>query len=427
MSRAALTGSGQLIQENAMVSANVSALPNPAAPQHPLRDRYFRMLWIGNSISWMGDQFYVVAMPWVILQLTGSAVALGTVMMTAAVPRAVLMLLGGAITDRFSARRIMITTAWSRTLLVAALGVLIWFHSLQLWHLYGLALGFGAADAFYAPASQTLLPSLLKPEQLPAANSVAQSTLQITTLVGPAPAAMVVKIFGTAWAFIIDAISFLFIIGALWKLPDPPRAQSVARQGMWRSIKEGLAYVGRDVALRSLLLVVAMINFCIAGPMSVSLAWIAKEKFGSPLAFAVLTSSLAAGGLAGMLLAGIRKHHKRGLLLLSVSSLIGISVGVIGILNRLWLMSAVLCLMAMAAGFLNIQLISWFQQRVERVFLGRVMSVIMFASIGLMPVSLGAAGVAIQWSLPGMFAVAGAMVLLVTGLAAAHRPVREID
>jgi MFS family permease len=410
-----------------MAAATLPSSSAPTLPQHPLRNSNFRLLWMGNSISWMGDQFYVVAMPWLILQLTGSAVALGTILMTAAVPRAVLMLLGGAMTDRFSARRIMITTAWLRTLLVAALGVFVWLHSLQLWHLYLLALGFGAADAFYAPASQTLLPSLLKPEQLPAANSVAQSTLQITTLVGPAPAAMVVKMFGTAMAFIIDAISFLFIIGALWKLPDPPKAKSAARQGMWRSIKEGLAYVGADVALRSLLLVVAMINFCIAGPMSVSLAWIGKEKFGSPLAFAVLTSSLAAGGLIGMLLAGIRKQHKRGLLLLGVSALIGISVGAMGILNHLWLMSAVLLLTAMASGFLNIHLISWFQQRVERVYLGRVMSVIMFASIGLMPISLAAAGLALKWSFPGMFAVAGALVLVVTALAAAHRPVREID
>ena len=128
-----------------------------------------------------------------------------------------------------------------------------------------------------------------------------------------------------------------------------------------------------------------------------------------------------------MLLAGIRKQHKRGLLLLGVSALIGISVGAMGILNHLWLMSAVLLLTAMASGFLNIHLISWFQQRVERVYLGRVMSVIMFASIGLMPISLAAAGLALKWSFPGMFAVAGALVLVVTALAAAHRPVREID
>jgi len=392
-----------------------------------LRERNYRLLWMGNSISWMGDQFYVVAMPWLVLQLTGSAVALGAILMTAAIPRAVLMLIGGAMTDRISARRIMIATAWLRTLLVAALAALVWFHLLHLWHIYVLAFAFGSADAFYSPAAQAFLPSLLKPEQLPAANSVSQSTLQITTLVGPAPAAMVVKALGTAWAFIIDAISFLFIIGALWQLPDPPLRQSV-RKSMWNSIAEGLRYVGNDAALRSLLLVIAMINFCVTGPMGVSLAWIAKQRFGSPLAFAVLTSSLAGGSLLGMILAGLKRQQRnRGWLLLGVSSFTGLSVGVLGILHYLWLMAAVLLLMAMAVGFLNIQLISWFQQRVDRAVLGRVMSVLMFAAIGLMPVSLAAAGLALKWSLPGMFAVAGALVLLVTALATAHRPVREIQ
>src|SRR4051812_49582833 len=95
-----------------MAAATLPSSSAPTSPQHPLRNSNFRLLWMGNSISWMGDQFYLVAMPWLILQLTGSAVALGTILMTAAVPRAVLMLLGGALTDRFSARRIMITTAW---------------------------------------------------------------------------------------------------------------------------------------------------------------------------------------------------------------------------------------------------------------------------------------------------------------------------
>lgn len=394
---------------------------------HPLRERNYRLLWMGNSISWMGDQFYIVAMPWLILQLTGSAAALGAIMMTAAIPRAVLMLIGGVMTDRISARRIMIATAWLRTLLVAAIAVLVWFNLLQLWHVYVLAFAFGAADAFYSPAAQTFLPSLVKPEQFPAANSVLQSTFQITTLVGPAPAAMLAKALGMAWAFIIDAISFLFIIGALWRLPDPPQAQ-LKRKSVWASVVEGIGYVGSDTALRSLLLVIAMINFSVTGPMTVSLAWIAKQRFGSPVAFAVLTTSLAGGSLLGVILAGLRKQQrKRGWLLLGVSSFIGLSIGVMGILHYLWLMAVVLLLMAMAVGFLNIQLISWCQQRVERAVLGRVISVMMFASIGLMPLSLASAGLALKWSLPGMFAVSGALVLLVIMLAAAHRPVREIE
>src|SRR5260370_4824715 len=131
----------------------------PAAKQHLLCDPRFRLLWAGNTISWTGDQFYLVALPWLILQLTTSSIVLGTITMMAAIPRAALMLLGGAVTDRISPRRIMMLTASTRTVLVAAISALIWLHMLQLWHLYFLALCFGIADAFAAPAGQAYLPS----------------------------------------------------------------------------------------------------------------------------------------------------------------------------------------------------------------------------------------------------------------------------
>lgn len=95
--------------------------------------------------------------------------------------------------------------------------------------------------------------------------------------------------------------------------------------------------------------------------------------------------------------------------------------------HQLWTLLPILFVMGVSAGFLNVQLMAWFQQRVERAMLGRVMSVLMFAVLGLMPVSLAAAGVAVQLSLPGMFAGAGALVLMVTIVAGLNRAVREID
>src|SRR5690349_23895730 len=89
---------------------------------------HFRNLWMGGTVSAVGDQFYLVALPWLVLQLTGSNLAVGTVLMCAAVPRAVLMLAGGAVSDRVAPRRVMLTTASTRTIFVAAVGVLAWFH-----------------------------------------------------------------------------------------------------------------------------------------------------------------------------------------------------------------------------------------------------------------------------------------------------------
>src|SRR3954463_9223304 len=94
-------------------------------PASPLSVRNFRLLWIGEGISLLGDQFYMIALPWLVLQVTGSALALGTVMALAGIPRALFMLLGGAFVDRFSPRAVMMTSNFARLVLVGLLSVLV--------------------------------------------------------------------------------------------------------------------------------------------------------------------------------------------------------------------------------------------------------------------------------------------------------------
>ncbi|HUB58972.1 MAG TPA: MFS transporter, partial [Candidatus Micrarchaeia archaeon] len=285
--------------------------------QHPLRNRAFRLLWIGNTISWTGDQFYLVALPWLVLSLTGSSIVLGAIEMLAAIPRAVLMLVGGAVSDRVSPRRILMLTAFVRSLLVAAVAALLFLRDLRLWELYFLALGFGVADAFSYPAGSAFLPSIVEPAQLPAANSVSASTRQITTLAAPGPAGLFIRAFGNSWAFLLDAISFFGVIAALVRLPDPPIPSAGAPQsGVMRSIADGFRYVKADVSLRSLMLVIAVLNFALAGPVGIGLAVIAKHDFGTASAFGFLMSAFAAGSLAGMVGAGLVPQRRRGLTLL---------------------------------------------------------------------------------------------------------------
>jgi MFS family permease len=409
-----------------MVTANVAPAASIPAPPHPLRERNFRLLFIGSTISLLGDQFYFVAMPWLILQQTGSAVAMGTIMMTGAVPRAVLMLMGGAVSDRVSPRRVMMVTAGARTILVAALGGLISLHLLHTWQLYAMAAMFGTADAFDAPAGQAFIPFLVKPEQLVAATSVSQVRTQLSTIVGPAPAGFVIKALGLASAFFIDAVSFLFIIGALLRLPDPPRMEG-GKKPIFQSILEGLRYVGRDIPLRSMVLVAVGMNFCLAGPVSLGLAYMAKTKFGSPTMLGAMLSSVAAGALSGALLAGIWKIRRRGVLIVLVSLVMGILLGLLGLLNNRWAMFPILFVMGVSAGLTNVQIGAWIMQRIEPAVRGRVMSVLTLGAVGTMPISLALAGLAIAVSLKLMFLLAGLVMLLVTMVAATQKTVLEIE
>jgi len=410
-----------------MASNTVSANPVSTTPvEHPLRDARYRLWLIGGTISLLGDQFYLVALPWLVLQQTGSALAMGTVMMAGAIPRALLMLMGGAVSDRISARKILMATAMARTLCVAVIGVLVWLRVLRTGELYALAVLFGVADAFAGPAQTAYLPSLLKREQLVAASSVSQSTAQLTTIVGPVPAGVVIKTLGVAWAFFVDAISFLFIIGALWKLPDPPKSQT-GRKAVWHSIAEGIAYVGNDVPLRSLMLLATVMNFCIAGPVSIGLAYLTKTRFGSPAIFGIVISAVAAGGLLGALSAGVWKIRKRGLLILVVSVVLGLCLGAIGLLGKVWSIASVLLVMGAAAGMVNVHINAWAMQRIDAAMRGRSASVLMLASFGITPISLAVAGFLISWNLKFMFLLAGGVMLLAAAGAALSKPVREIE
>ena len=419
-------------QSQAPVSASDGPHPVAAKLGHPLAISHFRNLWLGSAVSLFGDQFYLVALPWLVLQLTGSSLALGAILMMAAVPRAALMLAGGALTDRFSPRRVLMATATARTLLVGAVAVLVWLKIIHLWHLYALSLLFGVADAFSFPAGSALMPTLVAPQQLPAANSVFASTAHLSGMLGPAPAGIVVKAWGIAQAFFLDAVSFLFVIAALWRIPEPAKlpasAAAARRPSMLHSIREGLRYVMNDPTLRSLVLLIAALNFCVSGPVSVGLATMAKFRFASATAFGTLLSCFSGGALGGMLLAGlVKRPPRRGVLLVAISFLMGLGLVTIGLSYRLVPIALTLALMGVGAGFVNVQIVSWMQARAERQVLGRVMSVVMFSAVGLLPMSLLAAGAVAQKHLGMLFLGAGALMLTVGAVAGLTSGVRDIE
>jgi hypothetical protein len=339
------------------------------------------------------------------------------------------MLLGGAVTDRKSPRKIMLVTASTRTIFVAGIGVLLWLHLLRTSELYLLAFAFGVADAFAAPAGEKFLPFLVAGEHLLPAGSLLTSTAQIFSIVAPAPAGIAIKSLGLAGAFLIDAISFLFILGVLWWLPDPPPGEMTqdAERAIWHDIVAGVGYVLRDIPLRTLMLVALILNFCVSGPMEVGVVYLVKARFTSPAAFGIVLSSLAAGGLSGSLLAGVWRVRRRGLLILCGCFALSVLVSCIGWLDSLWLMSSVVFLMGTISGWTNVHIITWVQQRAETAVRGRVMSLLMFSDIGLLPLSLFIAGLLVSWNVRYMFLFAAAGMLLVTAAAAFQGVVRLIE
>jgi len=409
-------------------TASVIPFRPDVSKAHPLKNANFRFLWVGSTISAFCDQFYFVGLSWVVLLFNNSGLTLGTVLMLEAVPRAALMLVGGVVSDRISPKRILITTATARMLLVAATAALSYLHRLQLWHLYGLALAFGTADAFGMPAGQVLVPSLLSGEQLPAGNGLLNSGSQTAAIAGPAPAGLILRKWSAASIFVVDAIGFFFAILCLWRMKVPSAPQASSSGGIWKVIIEGWGYVMKDPPMRSLMFLIIVLNLCVGGPFTVGLAIIAKQRYGSAAAFGMLLSSLAVGSLVGSLLPAFVKYNlRRGLILLSFSTVIGVEMVAMASIHGFIPMMILLAILGFGSGLTAVYFSSWLQARIDRNFLGRVMSIFMFASFGLLPISYAVAGALAQANLSLMFAGSGALVLATTVAAALNKQIRAIE
>ena len=422
------------VQQNEPVSERHVSLPEKSAersrPTHPFAQRDFRRVWTGSFISLIGDQFYLVALPWLVLQITGSSVALGAILMIAAGPRAVLMLVGGATSDRSSPRRILLTTAWARFILVLIVGILVHRDLVQLWQLYALAALFGSADAFSYPAGQALIPSLVETEQLPSANSLIMASAQLSLIIGPLAAGLIMKRWGIAWAFLIDAFSFVALIGALMRIRKSGPGPTLPSQpdSIRASIIEGLRYVAGQPALRSLIVLSAATNFCLSGPLMVGLAILSKQQFGSAAAFGTFISALAFGSLAGAIgPALVKQQLHRGLILLTVFGLVGVGMILLGLLHSMFALAVTLVIMGAGGGWSNVSIQSWLQAAVDRTILGRVVSLLMFAMVGLAPFSYILAGSIVQASLRFMLISSGLLVLLIVAITAKHGSIQAIQ
>lgn len=407
------------------------------APANVLRIRNFRLLWIGEGISLLGDQFYLIALPWLVLSLTGNALAVGTVLASAGIPRALFMLLGGAFTDRFTPRKLMINSNLARMLLTGLLAVLVLTNLIQLWMLYAFALLFGLADAFFFPAQTSIVPKLVGKDQLQMGNALIQGTATLSLFVGPVLAGTLISWLdsgvthstsGIALAFALDSLSFIASVTmlSLIRIENMNSPTEEAEGGMLASIREGLLYVWNDATLRIVFGLTMGLNVLITGPFSVGIPVVAHIRFAEgATAFGLIMSVFGGGALLGIVLAGILPKPAKKLLgtvLLSVISLMGIGLAVIGITSSLSVAALAALVMGTANGYNNILMITWLQQKIAPEMTGRIMSLVMFAAIGLNPVSTALAGALIGINVTVLLICAGGL-MTIFALSAAFSPV----
>ncbi len=410
------------------MTSETSSTQNPMARVMGLRD--FRLLFAGATTSLLGDQFSLIATPWLVLQLTHDPLALGTVLALQGIPRALFMLIGGAITDRFSPRNVMLSASIIRFFLTAMMALMVFTGAAQIWMIYLFSLAFGIVAGFAIPAENSIVPQLVAEDDLQAGNSIIMGITQLAGFVGPTVAGILIGNFagsnmGIVLAFAIDAVTFMISSVTLAMIRNLKTVAKTAEQEtVWAAILTGIKYLLNDRALRLVFIVLMSINFFLLGPLLVGIPVLASERLAEgAVAYGLLLSAFAGGNLAGILCAGALPRPNSGLMKLILVAFVvafGLGVASLGFVTNTWIDFTSMLILGLANGYVSILMFTWMQIQTPKDMLGRMMSLITFSSTGLVPISQALAGVVSKWDLTNMFAIAGGIVVVFGLVLSAH-------
>jgi len=369
----------------------------------------FWRVWFGESVSGLGDAAFAVAFSWVVLSTTGSPEVLAGTLVVGAVPRAVLLLLGGAVVDRVSARTVLLAAHLVRGFSVGGLAAAVVAGDPGLTSFLAAAVAVGAADAFAGPAGLALLPALVPVDRLSRANALVSVSEQVAFVAGPLCAGALVATAGPAPALVADAATFgLAAVTVL----AAPAVRAVPERPLLADIGAGLRWAYRTAEVRAVLLVVAAATLSYAGLFGVGLPALARNS-GGALGLGVLVSAWGVGQLVGSIAAGITGLPARWGRLVGLMSLAEAATFVtIGVTTEVAVAAALLALLGVGVAYSqDVALPTWLQTRTPPERLGRTSSLLQLARTALEPVSLAGIGLFAAVDVRLAFAVAAVPVL----------------
>lgn len=401
--------------------------PTPDTRQALLRDPNFRWLLSGAIITNLGDQFTLIALPWLVLQLTHDTRALGLVLALIAVPRAIFILIGGAVVDKHAPKLVLMITKFINTILLAVLAVSVLRAQAELWMIEALALGLGLSTAFSIPSGMSILPQVVQPAQLPAANGMMMGLRQVALFLGPLLAGALMAgaadTRGLAWAFALDAFSFALSAWTLAQVRTRPRAGAQTSQAVLAAVLAGLRHCWHDRQLRTYFLYFGGVAVLAVGPLQIAVPVLVNNAGMGAGALGLLSGSHGAGILLGMAASSVwpgRRLRSLGLTMLTCDAAIGLLIMPMGLISAAWQGALLMLLIGALGGYIQVGIITWMQQRVPPALMGRTMSLFMFIYMGLMPTASAATGWFMRFvSLPQLFMICGATMLGMCALAAA--------
>lgn len=371
-----------------------------------------------------GDAAFEIALAWTVIRSTGSVAALAGVLLFRAVPRGVLLLLGGAVVDRYSPRAVMVVTHLARAVALAVLATMALTGAPTWWQLAALALVMGVSAAFFAPASESILPSLVDEDELGQANAVQGFFEQSSFIVGPVLGAVLIAAIGAWVVFALNALTFVVAAFTVLAAPKTVRAGAAALTAMQvlREIGMGLGHARRSHEIRLVLIVVSAATLSYSGVFAVGLPALATS-LGGATSLGLMVSGWGAGQLIGALAAAVTGLPRRwGLLIIGMTLVEATMFATLGLVTTTWAAAGLLFVVGVGVSYSSdVALPTFIQTQTPRHLLGRISAVIGFPRVILEPVSISILGLALSRSTTFGFALA-ALPVLIAGVILALDP-----
>ncbi|WP_206506189.1 MFS transporter [Streptomyces chrestomyceticus] len=405
----------------------------PSLPREPLGDPHLRRLIVGQGLAAVVDALFLIWLTLFVLELSEPGIATGLVLVAVALPRAALLLPAGVLVDRIGPARVAAGASWLRVAVLLALGALVTFTSPSVTTVALLAGTLGAADAAYFPAALAMLPAVVPTEKLSRANALVQGAESGGDLVGPAVAAGAVAAVGfeatlggiTAMAA-VAAVALSTLVRVVRRGEGAGDAVDGERLSSARALGAGLRYAWREPVVRGMLAAVALINIAVVGPVLVGGAVLADQHLGGAGSLGVVLSGFGVGSLAGSLMAGWRPPTRRGWTVVGGVAAIGAGTAGLAAVTHVVAATAVASLVGLGSAFLGVVIVATLQERVPGHLLGRVLSLVVLATVAFDPFSYVIAGLLLPYGTTTLFLVCGSAVLACAGLVAASPAIRSL-
>ena len=386
-----------------------------------LHNRNFALLWGGQAVSQIGDGLFYVAQIWLVLQLTGSALAMGTTLILTQIPRLAFQLIGGVSVDRYDRQKLMFLSDAIRGLVVLVFAILVATKRVEMVHVYVLSIVFGIVGAFFYPAQAALVPNLVPSDRLVAANSLLGLTQQLSQVFGPVAAGILISLpsIGVAGVSYFNAASFAAGAAglALMRLPAQTRDASGTSASFAHELRDGFRYLLGFRALVIVLLLAMILNFALA-PFEVLLPVFTNAVLGyGAEALGLLTSSFGVGMVVGSLGVGAwSPKTRRGILVFVGTTMTGFLMAALGAIPVFIATVAILIMGGVLIAAVNTLLAAVMQGMIADEYRGRIFSLNMMISMGLAPIALAVAGGLADAVGPGTVFVAGGVITAVASL-----------